>query len=268
MTLAAQDYFKLDETSEIYFAQRDLKKIKRMTGQVNVVSTVCPDYPNNGQAYTFNGPLGTGISLTSWVHLKTIPGLLDYLDSLGLSVNWIILVADLPELTAKQKEFYCRVAESKEEYIRRCALSVLAIQEEIQETGQVMSFSQFYELHEIPYLEIQQQTATNVLDLAVTDKNFGIKFNSFMLERRQLAQHFRGRKLDEEELADAAAHGMSLYITHGTLLRRIFLKENLIVINHDTPNLKNFFLAQFVPDHQHIVNTERFPIGIVSGDFY
>lgn len=260
------------EYKDLFFSRKDLKKLDRMSGVLKVVSTVCPDYPNNGSIYTFVGDLGKKASLTALNHLHLLPQLLKTLVSKGVDVEWLILVADLPELVDSQAEFYIRVAGSKEAYIRRCEGSRQNIETLVEELDlsvvvRVETFSSFYSSHHVNYLQIQERVAEQVLLNATEDKKFSGKFNSFAWARADLAQKFRQKSLNQEELKITAAHGMSLYITHGTLLRSLFT-DNLLVVNHFTPNLQNFFLASFVKGMENIENSQKFPIGILPGEQY
>jgi hypothetical protein len=83
-----------------------------------------------------------------------------------------------------------------------------------------------------------------------------------------LSEKLWGKKLNQEEHRLAAACGMSLYATHGTLLRKLFKNKNFIFINHFTPNLKNLFSCNFVDNHEYLKDTPKFPLGLVSGTFY
>ncbi|MDA3840749.1 MAG: hypothetical protein PF572_06735 [Patescibacteria group bacterium] len=249
----------------IYFSRKDERRIRKMNGRVRVVSTVCPDYPHDGEKYVFNGDLGESASLTAIRHLRAVPGFLDSLSEIGLEVDWTILVADLPELVDAQKEFFERVAGSKEEYIRRCCHSVINIEKMATRKCGVMTFSQFYS--EIDYLFHQEEVARNIL-AAAEHSDFSSKFNSFVAERAELAKLFRGRALSRDELREAAAHGMSLYVTHGTLIRERFLGDNVIIVNHLTTNLTNFHLAKFFKGHESLENTPKIPLGIIDSQMY
>lgn len=252
-------------TNEINFNSADLKKITRMSGKVTVISTVCPDYPHNGTSYTFFGELGSEVSLTAREHLFAVPELMNMLTSAGCEPSWLVLVADLPELTEGQREFWSRMAGSKEEYIARCAKSVQAI----EHLGvKAQTFSSFYAEHGLNYLAIQESVAKRILEEAENNPSFASKFFAFMLQRKVLAEKFRGRTLSEPELCQAAAHGMSLYVTHGTLLRKIFLGQNLIVVNHQTTNLQNFFLCKFVSGCENLIDTPKFPLGVLKKELY
>jgi hypothetical protein len=255
-------------TSQVYFPKRDHKKISRMKGPITLVSTVCPDYPNDGKTYTFFGKLGTGISLTSWEHLNNVPALIKELKKQGIEPNWHILLADLPELTDGQTEFFHRVADSKEAYLNLCEQSARAIQAEVGSNAKVMTFSEFYGNQGIDYLEVQEKTCAMILQLRDEDRAFDSKFSIFRNKRVRLAQLFRGQRLSKEEMDMAAAHGMSLYATHGTLLRHIFDCDRLVVVNHDTANLRNFFLWNVVPGGAKVEHMQNFPVGILDGTLY
>jgi len=273
VALNKKDYENFGSSS-IYFASRDKKKVERMKGRVTVISTVCPDYPHDGEKYTFRGELGTGISLTAGSHLKLVPGLIAELCQQEREVVWKILVADLPELVEDQEEFYVSVAESKEEYVRRCEQSMLTITERLMEDDfsrfsiEVETFSDFYGKMEMPYLKIQKSVAKEIIKKVNEDKEFSVKFSYFMRERADLAMKFRGRRLNSDELTQAAAHGMSLYVTHGTLLRQVFCGQNLVVVNHATPNLQHFFLCELVPGYDILKDTAKFPLGIIDESWY
>ncbi len=252
----------------IDFKESDVKKIRMMSTdkQIVVVSTVCPDYPHNGEMYTFSGTLGSGISLTAMEHMNHVPDLLDTLRGLGFQVSWRILVADLPEIV--EREFIGRVAGGESEYLSRCAQSSVSIQLAVSTQATVATFSDFYGSFGVDYLSIQKDVTDQIKAQAETEE-FQYKFRSFAYSRAELARKFRGRSLSHEEILDAGAHGMSLYITHGTLLRKVFLGENLIVVNHQTPNLQNFYLCNFVPQYTELlINTPKFPLGILKKDLY
>lgn len=262
-----KDYFSFED-SGIFFPQKSLRKIQQMKGTVNVISTVCPDYPNDGHKYTFIGKLGNGVGLIAKKHLELTPKFLENLQNKNLIPRYIILTADLPELVDCQKEFYLRVADSEQNYLNQCQISAKSITSKMVFPGESETFSTFYNLRNIDYLSIQKEVSKNILKLAEENRDFRCSFRYFMAERHNLSEKFRGRMLSEEELKIAAAHGMSLYVTHGTLLRKIFEQENLIVLNHNTANLKNFFRYEFVNGYENLKNTQHFPIGIIPGDFY
>ncbi|MEI8174433.1 MAG: hypothetical protein WCG28_00610 [bacterium] len=253
----------------VWFKGTDIKKIRMMEGckPLYIISTVCPDYSNDGQKYTFSGNLGSGISLTAQEHLTHVPEVLEVLSSHGFRPKWTILVADLPEVVESQSDFLTKVALGREDYLSRCALSAVAIKQKVSDLAQVLTFSGFYGNHSLDYLMIQNQVAKRVREEGEVAP-FRSKFHSFAFGRAELAQKFRGRRLSEEEIMDAGAHGMSLYITHGTLLRQIFLGKNLVVVNHETPNLQNFYLCNFVSGYEHLLNTPKFPLGILKKDLY
>ncbi len=267
MPFNRKDYRAFPETG-IHFSRGDQRKLKRIASQVTLVSTVCPDYPHDGSKYTFKGELGTGISLTADSHIRHVPDLIKGLDVLGIKARWLVLVADLPELTEKQAEFYRRVAASKEDYIDRCEASAAAIADKLGGMAEARTFSSWYAEHSFSYLDIQETVAGRIIDEAQRDRAFGGKFAAFCAMRQNLATKFRGRPLSAAELAEAAAHGMSLYVTHGSLLRKIFADQNLVVINHFTPNLQNFFLSKFVPGCEHLENTAKFPLGVIDDSWY
>lgn len=261
--LSKSDYREL---GGIFFSKKDMGKVLNARDVV-VVSTVCPDYPHNKKRYTFRGKLGAGISLTSQQHIKYVPGMINTMPT-DTTANWLILVADLPELVDSQKEFYERVAGSKENYLTKCEQSSVAIQEQVGNSADVKTFSTFYGEQEIDYLKIQEETAEVILEKVKVDRNFAGRFNSFLIERIALSEKFRGRRLSEQENLIAAAHAMSLYVTHGTLLRSVFAGKNLIVINHATANLRHFFMAELVKKHEYIVNSPKFQIGIIDENLY
>jgi hypothetical protein len=239
-----------------------------MQGKITLISTVCPDYPNDGKEYTFQGQLGAGISLTAMSHLSRVPELVGALSQDERKFDWLILVADLPEVTTLQQEFFERVAGSKEGYLRQCAGSAEAIKAITNGISTVNTFSGFYGQQKIDYLGLQEKVAKIILRHQEEDQKFRSSFASYMLARQNLAEKFRGRALNREEHKLAAAHGMSLYITHGTLIRKLFLNQKIIVINHNTPNLQNFFLSNLVPGHEEMLNTPKFPIGIIDDELY
>lgn len=257
-------------TSGVWFKDADIKKIQMMDGgqPLHIVSTVCPDYSNDGQKYTFSGPLGSGISLTALEHLTHIPELLEIFRNVGFEISWQILVADLPELVESERRFYERVAGSRDEYLSRCAQSVKVIQQAVSELARVQTFSSFYGDQGLDYIQVQDQVAQKILEEGKSSP-FSSKLWSFSVSRAELAMKFRGVfKLSTEETLLAGAHGMSLYITHGTLLRQIFLGKNLVVINHQTPNLQNFYLCNFVSGYEYLLNTPKFPLGILKKELY
>ncbi len=249
----------------VYFSKKDRKKIDRMKGGVDIISTICPDYPNDGKKYTFQGNLGDGVSLTAKRHLEVAPRFIAKLENMGLRVKWILIVADLPELVDSQQEFYERVADSKNEYLRRCQVSVEKIRTLVNGQSEVLTFESFYK--GVDYISSQTQVAENILKASECEPFRG-KFNSFMFHRASLARLFRGRNLSAEELEQATAHGMSLYVSHGTLLRKMYQGKNLIVLNHMTPNLQNFYLARFANGCEDLENTLKFPLGIIDGELY
>jgi len=250
---------------QLFFSKKDKNVIMKMSGSVDVISTVCPDYPNDGNRYTFNGQLGIGISLTARHHLDVVPDFIDELKNNGLSVNWIIIIADMPELVDSQREFYERVAGSKDEYLLRCNISAKRVQDFVGNYAQAMTFRDFYE--GIDYAGFQSDVALRILEESMCQP-FCSKFNSFLKSRIQLAELFRGRKLNDEERRVAAAHGMSLYVSHGTLIRKKYQYKNVIVVNHATTNLQNFFLAKLVRNHEHLDNRRKFPIGFLDVENY
>lgn len=272
--VAANNFRDYNTMARIFFSKTDYQKVMKMQGEIAIVSTVCPHYPDNGKRYTFRGSLGSGISLTAKQHLMRVPPLLDQLVNLGRSIRWYILVADLPELVESQREFFERVAGTKEEYLRRCNESAQAIQETVSGEQKflfpscVETFSSFYGRQLIPYLEIQEGVAENILKKAATDRDFSNRLNYFAIERSALSEKFRGRRLSDEEQKIAAAHGMSLYITHGTLLRSLFFNKNLVIINHATPNLRHFFMCDLVDGYGHLINAPKFPVGIIDENLY
>ena len=266
MALNKKDYVCFNEIP-IYFSRRDKKKIQRMAGPVEIISNVCPDYPNDGKKFTFMGELGSGISLTAKQHLEMVPYLLEHLKGLGFEIKWRILLADLPELTKEQEEFYLRVAGSKEEYLNRCLNSCKAIKNSTNGLCTPQTFLEFYGNFNLPYLRIQEEAASKILHQATTT-DFSVKFSSFLASRMALSEKFRGKSLSIDEHKVAAAHGMSLYATHGTLLRRIYQNKNLIIVNHHTANLQNFFACHFVDGYDDLKNSPKFPVGILDSDLY
>ncbi|MEA3450231.1 MAG: hypothetical protein U9Q85_04655 [Patescibacteria group bacterium] len=239
-----------------------------MRGAINIVSTVCPDYPNDGEKFTFSGDLGDDISLTAKIHLDFVPELISELKEKGNDVVWYIIIADLPELIDDQKEYYERVAGSKKEYLRRCSISAKKIVKRVNGSANVLTFSDFYGNMKIDYMAIQKKVADLILEESKTGR-FRTKFNSFMIQRKELAEKFRGRRISQEELKKASAHGMSLYATHGTLLRVIFKEKNLVIINHATPSICNFFSCNFVKDYvATAAKSQKFPVGIIDADLY
>ena len=261
------DYMPFED-SNILFSKKSLSKIQRMKGQINVISTVCPDYPNNGRKYIFRGKLGNGIGLVARKHLELAPKFLDNLKNKNVGIKYLILTADLPELVDCQKEFYLAVADSEKNYLEQCKISAENIFSAMVFPGKSETFSSFYGSRNIDYLSLQEEVSRNILREARENQDFRIDFQYFIRKRSNLSEKFRGRGLSDAELGIAAAHGMSLYVTHGTLLRKIFEHENLIVLNHDTINLKNFFRCEFVSNYKHLKNLEKFPIGIIPGEFY
>ncbi|NTW22832.1 hypothetical protein HGA34_04830 [Candidatus Falkowbacteria bacterium] len=267
MPFNSKDYRPFHGT-DVHFSRSDQRKVKRIQGQAVILSTVCPDYPHEDGKYTFRGELGRGASLTAASHLRRVPDLISGLNGQEIATRWLILVADLPELTSQQKEFYLRVAASKDDYIGRCEASAKAIKEQIGSLGEVKTFSSWYTEQNIPYLEVQEEVAERILHEAKHNRAFSGKFDAFCAMRQNLAAKFRGRRLTAEESAQAAAHGMSLYVTHGSLLRKLFADHNLVVINHFTPNLQNFFLSRFVPGCGHLENAQKFPLGVIDDSWY
>ena len=261
--LSRNDY---KELNGIFFSKKDMNRVLSAK-ELIVVSTVCPDYPHNKKRHTFRGKLGAGISLTSQQHIKYVPGMINAMPT-GATANWLILVADLPELVDSQKEFYERVAGSKENYLAKCEQSSVAIQEQVGNSADVKTFSTFYGKQEIDYLRIQEETAEVILEKVKLDRNFASRFNSFLIERIALSEKFRGRRLSEQENLVAAAHAMSLYVTHGTLLRSVFVNKNLVVVNHATANLKHFFMVELVKKYEYLINSPKFPIGIIDENLY
>ncbi|NTU98645.1 hypothetical protein HGA64_01390, partial [Candidatus Falkowbacteria bacterium] len=158
MAFNRKDYRAFAGT-EIYFSKNDHRKMERARDNVTLVSTVCPDYPHDDGKYTFTGELGTGISLTAHSHLNRVPRLIEKLQEQGVEANWLILVADLPELTSKQTEFYTRVASSKDDYIARCESSAATIKAEAPQATEVKTFSSWYGKQGVPYLEMQEEVA-------------------------------------------------------------------------------------------------------------
>jgi len=258
---------KFSGASSVWFKETDIKKIQMMSSEnpLHIISTVCPDYSNDGQRYTFSGEMGSSISLTALEHLKNVPALIEVFHTQGFRVEWTILVADLPEIV--EEEFVSRVAGTTDQYLDRCKNSAKAIQSEVGELVSVETFTSFYSVLGIDYLAIQRSVAKRIL-LEGEIEPFHSKFVNFATGRRDLAEKFRGRRLSEGEILHAGAHGMSLYITHGTLLRHIFLGKNLVVVNHQTPNLQNFYLCNFVSGYEHLLNTPKFPLGILKKELY
>jgi len=254
--------------ADIYFSKRSRIKLKKLAEgeELNIISTVCPDYPHNGRQYTFSGQLGNRISLTAREHLRTVPDLVKILFFRGVPTNWLILLADLPEVTPAQAEFVQRLSGSPLSYLLRCAKSAAAIQREIGGSARVETFSTWYGSRQIDYLSLQTAAAKNIL--AAQDACFREFFACFCESRRPLAEKFRGRRLNKEELRQAGAHAISLYATHGTLLRKIFAGRKLLVINHNTINLRNFFLSGYVPLNNFNANLPKFIIGILSRSLY
>ncbi len=268
MSLNRKDYFTVGQANKILFSKQGVKKIERMNKEITLVSNVCPDYPNDGEKYTFSGKLGSGISLSAKAHIDSVPCLINDLCHRKINIKWIILVADLPEISSGMEEFYCRVAENREKYLECCENSAKAIQEKINGLAKVETFSSFYQDKGIDYLQIQEIVEKNILDRQGTDRDFKIRFSYFMNKRALLSMMFRGRELSEEENKKAAAHAMSLYMTQGTLLRKIFLNQNLIVINHETLNIKNFFDFSLVPNSDYLAPHPKFPVGVIEGELY
>ncbi len=261
------NYQKFQDT-ELYFSKRDKKILEKMIGQeVRLISTVCPDYANDGEKYTFWGELGCDISFTMRQHHAVVPSFIKTLQKLGCKPVWDVLLADLTNVTSIQNDFLKKVAGSKKEYLRRCEKSAEKIQEMISDYGTAKTFSQFYEEQGIDYLSIQEKTAKNIFDYFEHPK-FKSKFESFLIARKPLSEKLWGKKLKLEEQRIAAAHGISLYATHGTLLRDIYKNENFIFINHCSPNLKNLFHCNFVDEYEHLQDHPKFPLGLVSGVFY
>ena len=178
-----------------------------------------------------------------------------------------ILLADLTNLTDSQKEFIKKVAGTNEEYLKRCQASADSIQNMIKNHGNVETFTKFYNRHGIEYSKIQQNTAKKVYDRS-KDTDFRPRFESFALARAPLSKKLWGGDLPKEGYEIAAACGISLYATHGTLMRHIYANENLILINHSTINLQNIFSCEFVPGYEHLQTYPKFPIGLFSGKFY
>jgi len=262
-----QDYFPF-KNSEVFFSKKNIKKLGRIKGEVTIVSTVCPDYANSGTTYTFEGMLGNGIGLVASKHLYFSKKFIEELKNMGVEPNHLVLTADLPELVDSQKEFYISAAGSKEGYLEKCQESSEKIQEEGGDRFKSETFSLFYGKRNIDYLKLQIEASERILKLAKEDARFNYSFQSFVRERKALAEKFRGRRLSLEELEIAGAHGMSLYATHGTLLKKIFENKNIIVLNHSTPNLKNFFACELVPGFENLKSQQNFPIGVIPGEFY
>ena len=254
-------------TNGVWFKETDIKKIRMMDFEkpLYIISNVCPDYSNNGQTYTFSGVLGSGISLTALEHLANVPALIENFQGERFELKWIILVADLPEIT--EKEFIHRVAGTVEEYLFRCRQSVFAIKSKVDDSVIVQTFSDFYGKVGIDYLSVQNEVAKRIR-IEGKIQPFCSKFLRFVYERATLARKFRGRSLSDEEILQAGAHGMSLYVTHGTLLRKLVLGQNLVVINHQTPNLQNFFLCNLAPGYENLINTLKFPLGVLEKKLY
>jgi hypothetical protein len=175
------------------------------------------------------------------------------------------------------------VSGSKEDYIQRCEKSAKEIQDQIKQLATVETFSLFYGKRDLNYLTLQEQTESNILKEVSKDSNskFAHYFRTFMVQRRVLAERFRrmvlqseGRySLTQKEMFESAAHGMSLYMVHGSLLRLLLLKESLIpedgsldliVLNHNTHNIRNFHNYQFVPGCEVLDHFPNFPVGIVG----
>lgn len=253
----------------VCFKETDIKKIQMIERgeKLHVISTVCPDYSNDGQKYTFSGPLGSSVSLTAQEHLTNVPALLEVFNQIGFVTEWKILIADLPEVIDSQRDFILRVSQGKEDYLSRCARSAIAIQEKVSNRAQVQTFSDFYGNVGLDYLNIQETVAKKIREEGEKPP-FRSRFITFSMARAELACRFRGGKLSLEEVLNAGAHGMSLYITHGTLLRNIFLGQRLLLVNHQTPNLQNFYLAKFVPGFEDLENTPKFPLGILEKKLY
>jgi hypothetical protein len=266
MAFVCSDYVTIGD-SQVYFSAKDVKRIERMQGRVEVVSTVCPDYPNDGQCYKFNGELGCGPSLTALVHLQKVQPLLERLAAAGLVVQWRILVADLPEVADGQDEFYTRVAGCRQEYLQRCAESAFAIGSRAQQ-AKVETFSKFYGRHQVNYLYQQDLVAKLILLETTTNRKFSTAFTAFLVTRMELSEKFRGRRLSMDEHRLAAAHSMSMYVTHGTLLRRLYMGQNYIVVNHYTNNLPNFYRHELYPEGAEVANCPRFPLGIIENSLY
>lgn len=255
---------------DVWFKETDINKIRMMEcGEpLYIISTVCPDYSNNGQRYTFSGVLGSGISLTALEHLVNVPKLLKIFQEKGFRPEWRILVADLPEVVDSQSEFFTKISQNKGDYLSRCARSAIAIQEAVSNLADVQTFSDFYGNFNLNYLQIQEQVAKKIRNEGEIQP-FKSKFMSFATSRTELARKFRGgRILTPDEILEAGAHGMSLYVTHGTLLRKLFLGKSLVVINHQTPNLQNFYLCNLVPGYEYLLNTVKFPLGILTKELY
>lgn len=265
MSVNLKDYVRFGNA---LISARDLKTVQRFRGDVTVLSTVCPDYPSENGVYTFRGLLGEGISLTARLHLSRVPSLLEGLRALGLTPRWNILLADLPETVDAMQEFLLRVAENRTTYLHRCEVSVQAIAAEVGEIASVETFTSFYGSRHIPYLRHQEEVTSAILCRAETDDAFRGAFQMFAFERATLSEKFRGRHLSAEERFAAGAHAMSLYVTHGTLLRHVFRGQPLLVVNHDTSNLRHFFLSEFLPGFSQVGGVPRFPFAILPGNLY
>jgi len=137
------NYSPFSENCKVFFSAKHLKKVRKIRDRAILVSTVCPDYPNNGAEYTFVGELGTGISLTAQDHIKGVPSFIQALKQKGVSTEYLILVADLPEVAQCQESFYKSVAGSREEYLRRCSMSAKSIQDKVGDLARVGTFSGF-----------------------------------------------------------------------------------------------------------------------------
>lgn len=259
--------------TDVYFTKRSTARIMRMNRDkpLYVMSTVCPDYPHKDGRYTFKGDLGEGISFTAWQHIKTMPKFIQALKDLGFTVRYRMLVADLTNACKGQEEFNKRVAGSREEYLRRCHMSSLAIEKELKKVLDVeirsCTFTSYYLKHNIKYDDVQYKTMLNILK-AKDREDFKGKFQKFMEERRPLSEKLWHAGMTQQEEDFATAHGMSLYTTHGTLLRHIYKDENFLLINHVTPNLKNFYLTEFVTGYEHVKDYKKFCLGLITGEFY
>jgi len=136
-------------------------------------------------------------------------------------------------------------------------------------------------------MSLQEKVSQNILEEVYQkpESRFTSRFRIFLNYRAILATRFRRMVLDQErrtrltktELEEAAAHGMSLYMAHGSLLKKLCLEkrivpdadhQNLIIVNHNTPNLSNFHVPRFVPGCEDLERYQNIPVGIVEGGDY
>ena len=189
-----------------------------LRGSPAVVVPVCPDYAHDGTRYTFQGPLGTGVSLLAQRHIAFLEPLVR--EDL---IHVELLYADQESLDErlcasagiKADTFVLHVLESVDATMRYCLDHSLPI----QVTTMTERFPELGERERTAAIRvIQNETALIQLDT---------------MARRSM-YHTIDRRMSWEEMRQRTARTAAQYLALGELAS----SQGWLVANHSTVNLR------------------------------